>query len=129
METTSARILLIEDDRYLRKSAEASLRRRGFTVFTAGDGEEGVRIAREACPHLVLLDLIMPKLQGFEVLRMLKEDPVTAGIPVLVLSNLGQASDIAQAREAGAVGYLVKADITLAALGAAIDEILAGTPA
>jgi DNA-binding response OmpR family regulator len=125
----SARILLVEDDRYLRKSAEASLRRRGFTVFTACDGEEGVRMARELCPDLVLLDLIMPKLQGFEVLRVLKKDPVTAGIPILVLSNLGQPSDIAQAREAGAAGYLVKADISLTALGAALDEILAGIPA
>lgn len=67
-----ARILLAEDDRFLRKAAEATLRQRGFTVLTATDGEETLQRARAEAPDLILLDLIMPKLQGFEVLRTLK---------------------------------------------------------
>ncbi len=101
------RILLAEDDRFLRKAAEATLRQNGFTVLTAVDGEEALRLARAEAPDLVLLDLIMPKVQGFEVLRALKQDPATAGIPVIVLSNLGQDSDVQRALEAGAAEYLM----------------------
>lgn len=116
------RILLIEDDRFLRKAAEAALRRQGFTVLTAADGEEGLRLARAEMPDLVLLDLIMPGLQGFEVLKLLKEGAVTSAIPVMVLSNLGQDSDVKNAMEAGAVDYLIKANLALDVL---IDRVKA----
>ena len=107
------RILLAEDDRFLRKAAEATLRQNGFVVLAAVDGEEALRLARAEAPDLVLLDLIMPKMQGFEVLRALKQDPATAGIPVIVLSNLGQDSDVQRALEAGAAAYLIKANLPL----------------
>ncbi len=107
------RILVIEDDRFLRKAAEAALRRHGYTVVTAPDGETGLAAARDGRPDLVLLDLIMPGLQGFEVLKLLKEDASTAAIPVIILSNLGQDSDVKNALEAGAVDYLVKANLAL----------------
>ena len=107
------RILLAEDDRFLRKAAEATLRQNGFVVLAAVDGEEALRLARAEAPDLVLLDLIMPKVQGFEVLRTLKQDPATAGIPVIVLSNLGQDSDVQRALEAGAAAYLIKANLPL----------------
>lgn len=107
------RILLAEDDRFLRKAAEATLRQNGFVVLAAVDGEEALRLARAEAPDLVLLDLIMPKVQGFEVLRALKQDPATAGIPVIVLSNLGQDSDVQRALEAGAAAYLIKANLPL----------------
>ncbi len=97
MTSAPARILLAEDDRFLRRAAEATLRRHGFDVLTAVDGEEALRLARAERPDLVLLDLIMPKLQGFEVLRALKEDAATANIPVVVVSNLGQDNDVRQA--------------------------------
>lgn len=120
------RILLVEDNRFLRKAAEATLRRHGFDVLTAQDGEEALRLARAEAPDLVLLDMIMPKLQGFEVLRMLKQDPATRPIPVIVLSNLGQESDVKQALEAGAVAYLVKASLTLEELVKRVEEVLKG---
>lgn len=120
------RILLVEDNRFLRKAAEATLRRHGFDVLTAQDGEEALRLARAKAPDLVLLDMIMPKLQGFEVLRMLKQDPATRPIPVIVLSNLGQESDVKQALEAGAVAYLIKASLTLEELVKRVDEVLKG---
>ena len=121
------RILLVEDDRFQRKAAEAKLRARGFDVVLAEDGEEALQaLAGPVRPDLVLLDLIMPKLSGFEVLRRLKEDPATAGIPVIVLSNLGQKSDIERATAAGAVDYLVKATASLRDLIARVEATLAG---
>jgi DNA-binding response OmpR family regulator len=110
------RILLAEDDRFLRKAAETMLRRNGFTVTPAADGEEALRLAQEAPPDLMLLDLIMPKMQGFDVLAALKASPATAGIPVIVLSNLGQDSDVQLARERGAHDYIIKSNIALEAL-------------
>jgi two-component system, OmpR family, phosphate regulon response regulator PhoB len=107
------RILLAEDDRFLRKAAETMLKRSGFTVIPAADGEEALRLAREHVPDLLLLDLIMPKMQGFDVLRELKAQPETAGIPVIVLSNLGQDSDVQLARERGAHDYIIKSNIAL----------------
>lgn len=107
------RILVIEDDRFLRKAAEAALRRQGYSVLTAPDGETGLQVARAEHPDLVLLDLIMPGMQGFEVLKLLKEDASTTSIPVIILSNLGQDSDVKAALEAGAVDYLVKANLAL----------------
>lgn len=122
-------VLLVEDDRFLQKAAETTLRRRGFVVLTASDGEEALRVAREARPDLVLLDMIMPRLQGLEVLRILKGDPATADIPVLMLSNLGQTVDQQHALDAGAAGYLVKANISLAELADRVDQALADRPA
>ncbi len=118
-------VLLVEDERFLRKAAETSLRRPGFTVLIASDGEEAVRVARESRPDLVLLGMIMPRLQGFEVLRILKSDPATADIPIVVLSNLGQSGDVQQAMEGGAAGYFVKANISLTQLADRVDQSLA----
>lgn len=126
MEERTRKILLAEDDRFLRKAAEATLRRHGFTVLAAADGEEALRLARDEPPDLILLDLIMPKLQGFEVLRVLKEDPATSPIPVIVLSNLGQDSDIQQAIDTGAAAYLVKAHLSLEDLVKRVEEALNG---
>lgn len=118
------RILLVEDDRFLRKAAEATLRQRGYAVATAADGEEALQQAAAEAPDLILLDLIMPKLQGFEVLRRLKGDPGTAGIPVIVLSNLGQERDVQQAMEGGAVAYFIKSNLSLQDLVREVDKVL-----
>jgi DNA-binding response OmpR family regulator len=109
----SQRILLAEDDRFLRKAAETMLKRNGFTVIPAADGEEALRFAREHVPDLMLLDLIMPKMQGFDVLKEIKGQPETAGIPVIVLSNLGQDSDVQLAKDRGAHDYIIKSNIAL----------------
>ena len=111
--STIHRILLAEDDRFLRKAAETMLKRAGFTVIPAADGEEALRLAREHVPDLMLLDLIMPKMQGFDVLKELKGDEATSGVPVIVLSNLGQDSDVQLARERGAHDYIIKSNIAL----------------
>jgi len=122
MENRPRRVLLAEDDRFLRKAAGAMLRRQGFMVLTAEDGEEALRVARAEIPDLILLDLIMPKIQGFEVLKALKDDPNTSTIPVIILSNLGQESDSKAAREMGALDYWVKANLALEELVRRVDE-------
>jgi CheY-like chemotaxis protein len=119
------RILLVEDDRFLRKAAETTLKQQGYTVITAADGEEALRVARSAPPDLILLDVIMPKLNGFQVLDALKKDPTTAHVPVIILSNLGQDRDVQQAMEAGATAYFIKADLSLQALVQRVGETLA----
>jgi DNA-binding response OmpR family regulator len=119
------RVLLAEDDRFLRRAAEARLRRHGLEVLTAVDGEEALRIARAERLDLVLLDVVMPKLEGFEVLKLLKEDEATASIPVIILSNLGQERDVAQAKALGAVAFLVKAHLSLQDLVDRVDAVLA----
>ena len=118
------RILVAEDDRFLRKAAEMALKRQGYTVLTAADGEEALRAAQSELPDLILLDLIMPKLNGFDVLQALKKDAPTAHIPVIILSNLGQDRDVQQAMDAGAAAYFIKTDLSLQALVQRVEETL-----
>jgi CheY-like chemotaxis protein len=124
MTAPAGRVLVVEDDRFLRRACEASLRQRGLEVIAAADGEEGLRLARSETPALVLLDLLMPKMSGLEVLRALKGDEATRGIPVLVLSNSSRQQDVEEIMRLGAVGYLVKADLSLRALGDRVIGIL-----
>jgi CheY-like chemotaxis protein len=125
MAEATRRVLLAEDDRFLRRAAESRLRQNGFTVLPAVDGEEALKVARAERPDLILLDLIMPKLQGFEVLKALKQDPATAPIPVIVLSNLGQDEDLKRAMELGAVAYFIKAHLSLQDLVQRVAQTLA----
>jgi CheY-like chemotaxis protein len=120
---------LAEDDRFLRKAADTALRRHGFSVVTATNGEEALEALRTMKPDLILLDLIMPKVQGFEVLRSVKENPATAHIPVIVLSNLGQEGDVKRAMESGATAYFVKANLTLEEMVTQVESVLAAHPA
>jgi len=123
----SACVLLIEDDKFLRKACEVSLKKRGLTVITAMDGEEGLRQARANNPDLILLDMLMPKLSGMETLEALKNDERTRGIPVVILSNSSVDTRVQRAKELGAVGYLVKASLSLQELGDRVLSFLEGT--
>jgi DNA-binding response OmpR family regulator len=113
----NARILLIEDDKFLRRACEAGLAKRGLTVLTAVDGEEGIRKAREENPNLIFLDMLMPKLSGMDTLKELKKDETTRNIPVVILSNSSVDADVKKTRALGAIGYLVKASLSLQELG------------
>jgi two-component system alkaline phosphatase synthesis response regulator PhoP len=126
MVTAGKRLLLVEDDRFLRRACEASLRQRGYDVLTAADGEEGLRLARAETPDLVLLDLLLPKLSGLEVLRSLRSDAATRELRVLILSNSSREQDISEITRLGVAGYLVKADLSLKALGDRVARILEG---
>lgn len=119
--TNSGRVLVVEDDRFLRRACEASLRQRGFDVISATEGEEGLQLAQtEPYPDVVLLDLLMPKLPGMEVLRALKLNPATASIPVVILSNSSRDEDKQRALQLGAAGYYVKANLSLKELAAQV---------
>lgn len=105
-----SKILIVEDDQFLVKIYQTKLESEGFDIELALDGEEGIEKAAKFMPELILLDLILPKMNGFEVLKKLKTDEKTKNIPVIVLSNLGQESDVKQGMELGAVDYLIKSD-------------------
>lgn len=120
------RILLVEDDRFLRRACEASLRQRGFAVTVAPDGEEALRQVRAEVPDLILLDLLMPKITGVEVLRTLRAEEPTRDVPVLILSNSSREQDIEEIRSLGVTDYLVKANLSLQELGDRVARILEG---
>jgi CheY-like chemotaxis protein len=125
--TRAARVLLVEDDKFLRKACETSLRQRGFDVSSATEGDAGLAMARTPpFPDIILLDLLMPKLPGIEVLRALRGDPATAGIPVLILSNSSREEDKLQAVQLGASGYYVKANLSLKDLATQVERLVGG---
>ena len=102
------KILVVDDDRNLLKLFKYVLEKDGFAVITAMDGESGLKLALAERPDLVMLDLKMPKLDGIEVLRKLKADPLTAAIPVVMITASAQKADAERALREGAVGYIIK---------------------
>ena len=110
------KILLVEDDRFLIKAVYTKLTQKGFEVVLANDGDEAISKAKTEKPDLVLLDMVLPKKSGFEVLRAIKGDPETASIPVFILSNLAQDQDIQEGKALGAEDYIVKSNTSLSAI-------------
>ncbi len=106
------KILIVEDDAFLSSLIATELKKAGYEVFVAPDGAAGIVLAKNNLPDLILLDLIMPGMDGFETLAALKADQVTTHIPVIVASNLGEPEDIKRATDAGAVDFLVKVHFT-----------------
>jgi DNA-binding response OmpR family regulator len=104
---TAKALLVVEDDKFLRELLTKRLADEKFTVFAAIDGEETFKIL-----DMILLDIILPGINGFEILKRLKEDPTIAAIPVMMLTNLGQQSDMERGKDLGAEDYMVKADFT-----------------
>lgn len=107
-----SKILLIEDDKFLRELIIQKLGKEGYDVAEAPEGEAGLLKMKEEKPDLVLLDLILPGIDGFEVLSRMKKDAVLASIPVIILSNLGQRDDVQKGIDLGAEDYLIKAHFT-----------------
>jgi DNA-binding response OmpR family regulator len=118
------KILFVDDDNFLRKVYEAELKEKNFDVILAQDGEEGLEKAQLEDPDLIILDMIMPKKSGFEVLTELQRNPKTRNIPVIILSNLGQEDDKKKGVDLGAVDYLIKDNITLGILVDKINQYL-----
>lgn len=106
-------ILLVEDSKMLRITSTRALVKAGYEVITAADGEEALRMAHEHTPHLILLDMMLPKITGLDVLRGLKSDARTRDIPVIVLSGLSQANGDKLIKE-GAAAFFEKSEKTLA---------------
>jgi DNA-binding response OmpR family regulator len=117
-------ILIVEDDSILQKALQEFLIEEGFEAVSALDGEEGLKMAKAKKPDLILLDIILPKKNGYEVLAELKSDEETKKIPVILLTNLGSLSDVEKALELGATTYLIKADYKLEEIVKKIKETL-----
>lgn len=120
------KILIVEDDKFLSELISTKLTKEGFEVSIALDGETGLQKARAEKPGIVLLDILLPGISGFEVLEQIKKDadPTIKNIPVLILSNFGQESKVQQGLSLGAVDYLVKANFTT---GEIVEKIRAIT--
>jgi len=101
-------ILYVEDNEFNRKIVRQLLVRTSYRLIEATDGEAGVTTAREAAPDLVIMDIQLPKLSGLEATRQLRNDPATAGIPIIVITSFALAGDEKKARDAGAAAYLAK---------------------
>ena len=106
------KILIVEDDKFLRELIARKLTDEGFDIVEAVDGEDGIKKIKETKPDLVLLDLILPSIDGFEVLSRVKEDESLTSIPIIILSNLGQKEEVEKGLDLGAADYLIKAHFT-----------------
>ncbi len=122
--TKKQKILIVEDEATLQKALQDVLRQENYDVLSALDGEIGYNLAVKEMPDLILLDLILPKKDGFETLRDLKANNNTKTIPVIILTNLEGTDDIQRALDLGATTYLVKANYELEDVLAKVREIL-----
>ncbi|MEK7482580.1 MAG: response regulator [Patescibacteria group bacterium] len=117
-------ILLVEDDPFLSDIYITKLKEAGFEVDAAGNGEEAVKKITEKMPDLILLDIVLPKFDGWEVLKKIKSEDNLKAIPVVILSNLGQENEVQKGINLGAVKYLIKAHFTPSEVAEEIGKIL-----
>lgn len=123
-EGKKEKILFIEDEEALQTSLCSALRQAGYDAISAFDGEEGIEHAKNSKPDLILLDIILPRRSGFEVLEELKVDEGTRDIPVIVLTNLERISDVERMLSLGATNYLVKANYEIRDILVKIRQVL-----
>jgi len=117
-------ILLIEDDPFLIDIYTTKLKESGFSVEVATNGEEGIIKAEEAKPNLIVLDIVLPQIDGWEILKKIKQDENLKKIPVIILSNLGQKSEVEKGIKLGAAKYLIKAHYTPSEVIEEIKKVL-----
>ncbi len=117
-------ILFIEDEAVMQKAVSEFLGVHGYNVISALDGDLGINAAKSQKPDLILLDIILPKKDGFDVLKELKEDEATKSIPIIVLTNLSQMNDVSKMMEMGVTTYLVKSDQSLRDILAIVQKTL-----
>lgn len=122
----AATILIVEDDPLMSRLYHKIFTFEGYKVETAPDGQEGLEKTRTVKPNLILLDVMMPKMNGLEVLDKLKSDPETKSIPVIMLTNLAGQQDAETALSKGAVKYIVKSEYEPKQVANMVKEILAG---
>ena len=120
------KILITEDDPLMSRMYQKIFTFEGYEVIMAADGQDGLDKIRAEMPTLVLLDVMMPKLNGLEVLEKLKADPVTKAIPVIMLTNLSSQQDADNAMMKGAVKYIVKSEHDPKEVADMVKEVLAG---
>ena len=122
------KILLVEDEPLLGNLLKQRLEHEGVEVTLAHDGEEALNVLRSTRPDLILLDIILPKISGFELLETIQADPQLERAPVVIVSNLGQDSDMQKGQALGAIQYFVKAKVSIEELTEHIKSILATLP-
>lgn len=125
-KTIMAKILLVEDDNNLREIYEARLLAEGYEILSAGDGEEALAIAVKEKPDLIISDIMMPKISGFDMLDILRTTPETRDTKVIMMTALSQVEDKARAEKLGADRYLVKSQVTLEDVARVAREVLTG---
>ncbi|MFA6271787.1 MAG: response regulator [Patescibacteria group bacterium] len=123
-ESNKKKIVLVEDDSFLAGMYVSKLNMEDFEVKLAENGEDGLKTATEEMPDLILLDILLPRMDGFEVLKKLKKNPETMKIPVILLTNLGQKKDVDRGLALGAEDYLIKAHFMPNEVIAKIKKIL-----
>lgn len=124
MPTPQPRVLVVEDETFLVKIYAVKLKKEGYEVSIASDGEQAVAMARDLKPDLILLDLILPKMNGFDALEAMRASQENKHTPVIILSNLGQEEDMKRARAFGVDAYLVKANHSIQEIVDKIRETL-----
>jgi len=103
------KIALVEDDRFLSRMYKTKLEMENFEVHSAADGKTGLELIQKELPDVLLLDIILPEMEGWDIIKQMKKDPETKDIPIIILSNLGSDEDVAKAKLYGVTDYLVKA--------------------
>ncbi len=122
----SQRVLLVEDDEMLHTMYTQKFTKEGYEVLSGYNGAEGIKIAEAEKPDVILLDIIMPKMDGFVALKKLKKNDATKDIPVILLTNLGQEEDIRKGKELGAADYFIKANHTPQEVVDKAKEVMGG---
>lgn len=118
------KILIIEDDPFLSEMYVAKFNQSGFKIEVAADGKRGLEKIKTSQPDLILLDIVLPKMDGFEILKEIKKDPQLKRIPIVLLTNLGQKNEVEKGLALGADEYIIKAHFTPTAVVAKVKEIL-----
>lgn len=118
------KILIVEDDVFFRELLLKKFQKENFDVFIAKDGKEGFTYLESNNPDIIVLDLILPDLNGYEILSMLKREKKTKGVPVVVLSNLGQQEEMEKAMSLGAAEFLIKVNFTLEEIVEKVKQVL-----
>ncbi len=118
------KILLVEDDPFLIDIYSTKLEESGFQVEVATDGEEALKKVFEGKPDLVLLDIVLPCMDGWQVLREIKQNEISKGLKIIILSNLGQTHEVKKGLELGAAGYLIKSHYAPSEIVAEIEKVL-----
>lgn len=122
MSSEQKKVLIVEDDEMISSMYKTKLEQLGYLVVLAANGVDGLELAKAENPDLILLDIIMPQLDGFSVLQQLKGDENMRNIPVIMLTNLGTDEDKEKGRIFGADGYLVKSNLTPTQVGEEIEK-------
>lgn len=123
-EGSDLKVLIAEDDQFLANAYKLKLKKAGFEILVVSDGEEALEAMSSFKPDVVLLDLIMPNLDGFTFLSQVQKDDSMKNVPIIVASNLGQKEDIQKAKELGARDYVIKSDMSLEELIAKLERLV-----